>query len=122
MTKHASREQVSEWCAEQPHATLDFPFGDQAAVYKVGGKMFALLSVDDRNLLTVKADPDEGEAMRAEYECVREGYHMNKRHWITIDLPGDIPPDVVEEAIIASHQIVFASLPKKIQANLGATA
>jgi predicted DNA-binding protein (MmcQ/YjbR family) len=122
MTKHANKEQVSEWCAEQPHSTLEFPFGDQAAVYKVGGKMFALLSVDDRNLLTVKTDPDEGEAMRAEYECVSEGYHMNKRHWITIDLPGDIPPDVVEEAIIASHQIVFASLSKKIRAHLGATA
>jgi predicted DNA-binding protein (MmcQ/YjbR family) len=106
-------------CETRPHATLDFPFGEQTAVYKIGGKMFALMSVDELpGRLTLKVDPDEGEALVEQYGCINPGFYMNKRHWITVTLDHELPVDVLEEIIDDSYQLVRNSLPKKTQALL----
>ena len=101
-------------------AVLEFPFGDDAAVYKVGGKMFALAPVDDDpGYITLKVDPDDGAALRAQHEFVREGYYMNKRHWITVDLVPDALMDEVRDLISESYLLVAASLTKVNRAELG---
>ena len=106
-------ERVCEWCDELSGATLGYPFGPEAAVYKVGGKIFALVAVDESpGRVTVKAPPEEGEALRAQYAFVREGYYMNKRHWITIDLVAEAPLAEIRELIVDSHRLVVAGLPK----------
>jgi len=101
-------------------AVLEYPFGPQAAVFKVGGKMFALVALDGPGeYVTVKVDPDEGRALRTEHSFVRMGYYMNKRHWITIDLEPEVPNGFVRDLIENSHALVVASLSKKVRAELG---
>lgn len=119
-----------------PAATCGYPFGDQAAVFKVGGKMFALVTAEGPpEHITLKAEPSDCEALRAQYDSVRPGYYMNKRHWITIDLgsaatkdplpedPKDSRPEVpmeeVHELIQESHRLVVAGLPKRVRVELG---
>ncbi len=115
----AKTDQACELCAALPFVTVDNAFGQDTNVYRVDSKIFALVNVEDEEYVTVKALPEDGEALRAQYEFVRPGYYMNKRHWITIDLVAEAPMDEVAELIDESYRIVFESLPKKRQAELG---
>jgi predicted DNA-binding protein (MmcQ/YjbR family) len=94
-------------CARQDGAVLEFPFGPEAAVYKIAGKVFAVVGVDRSPLqLTLKCDPEHGEALRAEHAAITPGYHMNKRHWITVALDGSVPRALVTELIEDSFDLV----------------
>ena len=96
-----------------------FPFGEQVAVYKVLGKMYALLPADDEQLnVSLKCDPDFAEVLRDTYEAVQPGYHLNKRHWNTVTIDGSIPVDEIEEMIDVSYRLVVAKMTKKDQRKL----
>ena len=96
-----------------PGAYEDRPFGPQALVFKVMGKMFALVPLtDDRNDVTLKCDPVLAELLRNEFPEVRPAYHMNKRHWNMIDMDGDIPDGRVFEMIDDSYALVVKGLKK----------
>ncbi|MEA3501151.1 MAG: MmcQ/YjbR family DNA-binding protein [Actinomycetota bacterium] len=111
---------ICNWCAAKRGATLEYPFGPEAAVFKVAGKMFALVSVDGPpGYVTLKAVPEEGEALRAQYEFIREGYYMNKRHWITVDIEPETPARLVEDLVADSYDLVVSNLPKRIRTKLG---
>jgi predicted DNA-binding protein (MmcQ/YjbR family) len=113
-------KQAGAWCAEQPSAVLEFPFGPDPAVYKVAGKIFALISLNQvPGRMSVKVDPEDGVALRSQYDCIIEGYHLNKRHWVTVNFVDEIAPQVVRELIIDSYAIVRESLPKKVREALG---
>jgi predicted DNA-binding protein (MmcQ/YjbR family) len=114
------RVEVQAICQALPHAELTFPFNDSVAVYKVGGKMFALVSLDDSDQLSVKADPEDGIALRAEHPTLQPGYHLNKRHWLTARLSdAQLPAALFEELVTDSYAIVLASLPRAARAGLG---
>jgi predicted DNA-binding protein (MmcQ/YjbR family) len=113
-----SIEQICAWCEELPHATMDNVFGDQTNVYRIGGKMFALLNVDPGNLITLKVLPEDGEALRATYSFVRPGYYMDKRHWISVDLVPEVPEEELSTLIEDSYQLVLKSLTKKLRDSL----
>ncbi len=120
MAETITIEQVRLWCAALPGAVLEFPFGDDAAVYKVGGKMFALTTVDgEPEYVTVKVDPEDGEILRSQYPFVREGYYMNKRHWVTVDLVPEAPIQEVRELVEDSYRLVASGLTKAMRAELG---
>jgi predicted DNA-binding protein (MmcQ/YjbR family) len=111
---------ICDWCESKPGATLEYPFGPEAAVFKVAGKMFALVSIEGPpDYVTIKAVPEEGEALRAQYDFIREGYYMNKRHWITVDLEPEASQDLVEGLVSDSYDLVVSKLPKRIRTNLG---
>jgi predicted DNA-binding protein (MmcQ/YjbR family) len=94
-------------CARQEGAELSYPFGEQAAVYKVAGKIFAIIGVERSPLqLTLKCDPEHGEALRSEHPAIAPGYHMNKRHWITVTLDGSLPVTLIEELVEDSFDLV----------------
>jgi predicted DNA-binding protein (MmcQ/YjbR family) len=112
-------EQVCSWCEEQPHSTMDNVFGDQTNVYRVGGKMFALVNVDPGNLVTLKVLPEDGEALRAIHSFVKPGYYMDKRHWISVDLVPEVTEEELRALIEDSYQLVRASLTKKLRDSLG---
>ncbi len=112
MERREKSDQICSWCGAMPAATVDNAFGPQTEVYRVGEKIFALVAVEHGDSVTLKSLPEEGEALRAQYDFVREGYHMNKRHWITIDLMADVPMDEVQELIEESYRLVFESLPR----------
>ncbi len=97
----AKTDQACELCAALPFVTVDNAFGQDTNVYRVDSKIFALVNVEDEEYVTVKALPEDGEALRAQYEFVRPGYYMNKRHWVTIDVNGDLPTDELDELITA---------------------
>ena len=101
------RDDIEAICARQHGAELEHPFGPQAAVYKVAGKVFAVIGVDRSPLqLTLKCDPEHAEALRGEHEAITAGYHMNKRHWITLALDGSVPRTLVAELIEDSFDLV----------------
>ena len=100
-------------CLALPGALEEFPFGDEVSVFKVGGKMFALSSLDGRPLqLSVKCDPDLAVQLRAAHPAIAPGYHLNKRHWNTITLDGSVPGEIVADLVGDSYDLVVASLPK----------
>jgi predicted DNA-binding protein (MmcQ/YjbR family) len=98
---------VHDACARQAGAELSYPFGEQAAVYKVAGKIFAIVGLERTPAqLTLKCDPEHGELLRADHPAVAPGYHMNKRHWITVTLDGSLAPTMIEELIEDSFDLV----------------
>ena len=91
----------------------DYPFGDGVAVFKVGGRMFALVSLDgEPGSVNLKCDPDIAVDLRARHPAVRPGYHQNKRHWNTVELDGSIADAELEEMIDHSYGLVVGQLPR----------
>lgn len=106
-------DDLRAYCLSQPGAREDFPFGPDAAVYKVSGKMFALIPVGSaRTSISLKCDPVRAVMLRDTFSAVRPGYHMNKRHWNTVEIDGTVPDDDVLELIEHSYALVVAGLPK----------
>jgi predicted DNA-binding protein (MmcQ/YjbR family) len=100
----------------------DYPFGDGVAVFKVGGRMFALVSLEGSpGTVNLKCDPDLAVALRAQYSAVRPGYHQNKRHWNTVDLDGSVEDDELREMIDHSYELVVNRLPRAERARLQPT-
>ena len=121
MVKRVDRAQAAAWARGLPVVVEEFPFGPQAAVFKVGAKMFALVPTDQQSV-TVKVEPDDGVALRSQFEAITQGYHMNKRHWITVDLGADDQLVPVEDLIEESYLLVVNSLSKKLRTRLGLLA
>lgn len=112
-------ETFREYCLTKTGASEDTPFGPDALVFKVAGKMFALASLDDvPPRVNLKCDPDLALEWRDRYEAVRPGYHMNKKHWNTIELSGEVPAAEIRQMIDHSYPRVLASLPKKRRESL----
>lgn len=98
---------VEEFVLSMPNAALDYPFGEDVAVYKVGGKMFALVPEDkDPVSISLKCDPQLAQILREKYETVMEGYHLNKKHWNTILLTGQLPWEEIQGLIVHSYNLV----------------
>jgi predicted DNA-binding protein (MmcQ/YjbR family) len=107
------RDGVLASCRGLPGAAQGFPFGETAAVFTVHGKMFAIVDIaPGRGSVSLKCDPGYAVAMRAEYSAVIAGYHLNKRHWNTVDLDGSVPDELLAEWIRDSYDLVVASLPR----------
>jgi predicted DNA-binding protein (MmcQ/YjbR family) len=109
-----------DYLAAKPGAMPSYPFDATTRVYKVGNKIFAIVSEDQDPLrINLKCDPDQALALRAEYEAVLPGYHMDKKHWNTLVLDGSLGSELVRELIDHSYALIVASLPKKIQKEVG---
>lgn len=98
---------VEEYILSMPNAKLEYPFGRDVAVYKAGGKMFALVAEGSEPLrVSLKCDPELAKVLREKYETVMPGYHLNKQHWNTIVLSGQLPWEEVQGLIRHSYQLV----------------
>ncbi len=105
--------QFREYCLSKPRATEGTPFGPDVLVFKVGGKMFALAALDDvPTTVNLKCDPDLALDLRDRYDEIRPGYHMNKKHWNTVEIQGAIPHVELRKMIDHSYDLVAKSLPK----------
>ncbi|GHD98732.1 MmcQ/YjbR family DNA-binding protein [Streptomyces alanosinicus] len=107
-------QQLRAFCLSFNAAVEDFPFGPEASVFKVLGKMFALSSLDGRPLtVNLKCDPEDAVRLRADHEgLIAPGWHMNKRHWNTVTVDGGLPDRLLKELIEDSYDLVVAGLPK----------
>src|SRR4029077_6161264 len=113
-------EQFREYCLNKPYVTEVTPFGEDVLVFKVAGKMFALARLDQvPATANLKCDPDSALDLRDRYEQVRPGYHMNKKHWNTVEIDGGIPEAGLYKMIDHSYELVVQSLPQANQAALG---
>ncbi|MBN2280154.1 MAG: MmcQ/YjbR family DNA-binding protein [Candidatus Marinimicrobia bacterium] len=94
-------------------ATLDFPFDDVTACFRVINKMFALVAMDEDPLrINLKCDPNDAEALRSLYTAIIPGYYMNKKHWNTIILDGTLPVELIDDLIEDSYRLIVKSLKK----------
>jgi len=115
------RNALRDACLNMTGAYEDFPFGQEVAVFKVKGKMFALLPVEETpQTISLKCDPNEALMLREMYESVKGGYHLNKKHWNTVTIDGEIPDTRIQEMIEDSYTLVVQKLPRKIRAELDA--
>lgn len=102
-----THKEVEEYLLSLPNTKLDYPFGEGVAVYKAGDKMFALVAEQsDPVRISLKCDPVLAQKLREEYESVMPGYHLNKKHWNTIVLSGQLGWDEVTDLIKHSYSLV----------------
>lgn len=112
-------EQFREFCIAKPGVSEDFPFGEDTLVFRVGGKIFALTSVTaSRFTVNLKCDPERAIDLREHHEEVQPGYHMNKKHWNTVDFEGDLDVSLLRELVNHSYELIRDSLPKKQRESL----
>jgi len=117
--------EFQDFCEAKAGVEATFPFGDATLVYKVGGKMFALTSIDDSpvgdrmsppfEFINLKCDPDYAIELRADYEYISPAWHMSKKHWNSVFTDQDIPEKLIYELIDHSYDLVFKNLTKKLQ-------
>jgi len=112
-------EAYYEYCLSKKGTTEHFPFDQDTLVFKVGGKMFALSSLNQwekgEPKVNLKCNPDYALELRAQYSDVQPAFHMSKVHWNTIVINSEIPDKLVKEWIDNSYDLVFKSLTKKLQ-------
>jgi predicted DNA-binding protein (MmcQ/YjbR family) len=98
---------VEEYVLSMPNAELTYPFGEEVAVYKSGDKMYALIAEKSNPVrISLKCDPRLAEVLREKYESVMPGYHLNKKHWNTIVLSGQLEWPEVQALIRHSFDLV----------------
>ena len=101
-------------------AVVDFPFGPETSVFKVGGKMFALGRLERAPLeVSVKCEPELARDLRESYAAIRPGWHLNKRHWNTVTLDGSLDDQLVCDLVEDSYDLVVAALPRRVREQLG---
>lgn len=101
---------VEAYILSMPNAWLDYPFGKEVAVYKVGDKMFALIAEgSDPVRLSLKCDPQLSTVLRERYESVMPGYHLNKKNWNTIVLSGQLSWEEIQDLIRHSYLLVVGA-------------
>ena len=105
-----THKEVEEYILQMPGARLEYPFDEKTAVYKTANdKMFALIAEGSEPLrLSLKCDPNLAENLREKYETVLPGWHLNKKHWNTLILTGQLSDDEVRDLIRHSFDLVSA--------------
>lgn len=113
-------EEFRDYCLNKPYVTEEFPFGAETLVFKVAGKMFALTGLDDPHFsVNLKCSPDYAIELRDLHPEIKPGYHMNKKHWNTVDFEGDLDEKMLIDLIDHSYESVIKSLPKSMRSELG---
>jgi hypothetical protein len=108
-------EELHHYCSLKQGATDCFPFDNRTLVFKVYGKMFALVDVEECTSINLKCDPDFAIELREQYTAVQPGFHMSHKHWNTIQFQNDVDDLLLKELIDHSYQLVYKGLPKKVR-------
>lgn len=116
MDSRTLQEQAKKVALELPFAEHCWPFGPEYDVFKVGGKIFMLMGVArGRAHVSLKADPEKSLLNQAIYRSLEPGYHLNKKHWISLYAGDDITPELVTDLVLDSWHLVVDKLPKRDQ-------
>jgi len=107
------KTKLEQYIATMKGTESSYPFGSDPLVFKVMGKMFAYVSVNEGvPIVTVKCVPLDGEILAEQFEAISPGYHMNKKHWITIALTDEIEDDMLTDLVDKSYELVVNKLTK----------
>ena len=112
-------ESFRDFCLSKKGVTEDFPFDEETLVFKVMGKMFALTNVDHFKSVNLKCDPDWAIELREKYSAIRPGFHMNKKHWNTLEMDGSLTDPFIQKLVTHSYDLVVEKLPKSMKIELG---
>nr|WP_067062912.1 MmcQ/YjbR family DNA-binding protein [Mucilaginibacter sp. L294] len=110
-------EELRDYCLAKPAVTEGFPFGEDTLVFKVGEKIFLITSLGQPSF-NVKCDPEKAVELREQFDEVKPGYHMNKKHWNTVRTDGSLTNKQLRDMIDHSYDLILKSLPKKLQAEI----
>ncbi len=115
-----SYEWLDEYLLSKKAAKKDFKVEWNATRYLLGDKMFCMIGGDkyEKPIITLKGDPDSSVDLRKEYKDIIAGYYMNKTHWNSIYLEGQVPDDLMRQLIDTSYKLVLKSLSKKAQSEI----
>ncbi|NJK84755.1 MAG: MmcQ/YjbR family DNA-binding protein [Bacteroidales bacterium] len=105
-------EELRLYCLQKKGSTESFPFDDETLVIKVMGKMFILINLTGDLSINVKCEPEKAIALREEYSFVKPGYHMDKKHWNTIEIDGRVSKSLIFSLIDDSYDLVVSKLTK----------
>ena len=109
-------ESIREYCISKKAVSECLPFDDKTLVFKVAGKIFALANLDTHPLrVNLKCDPEKAINLRERFKSVRPGYHMNKKHWNTLEINGEVSREILINLIDHSYNLVVAKLTKKVR-------
>lgn len=108
-------EDLRDYCLKKEFVTESFPFDEVTLVFKVMNKMFCLAGINPPLSMNLKCDPEYAIELRERYDDIVPGYHMNKTHWNTVSLNGDVKNSLLYELIDHSYDLVVLSLPKKVR-------
>ncbi|MDE5419265.1 MmcQ/YjbR family DNA-binding protein [Labilibaculum sp. DW002] len=111
-------EELRDYCITKKGVTESFPFDEETLVFKVMNKMFLLTNINKELSMNVKCDPEKAIELREEYSSVLPGWHMNKKHWNTVNIDGSISDNQLKEWIDDSYDEVVRKMTKKMQAEL----
>ena len=111
-------EAVREYCLKKKGVTESLPFDEESPVYKVMSKIFLIANLNPPVSINIKCDPEKAVELRERYEAVTPGYHMNKKHWNTVELDNFTKPKFIYEWIDHSYELVVNGLSKKEKAEL----
>lgn len=108
-------ETVREFCLSLPLATEDFPFDEETLVFRVLGRIFAMIDLTDTSWFVLKCDPDYALVLRDAHEEIVGAWHMNKRHWNQVNIFGRLPDTLIHSMIRHSYTEVVRKLPKRLK-------
>ncbi|MDQ3142877.1 MAG: MmcQ/YjbR family DNA-binding protein [Bacteroidota bacterium] len=109
-------EELINYCSQKPAVSQEFPFGEETLVFKVSGKIFALTGLNNETLeVNLKCAPEKAIEWREKHDEIRPGYHMNKKHWNTVNFEGHLSSKFLKELIDHSYEMVWNQLPKKLR-------
>lgn len=111
-------EDFREFCISKTGVTESFPFDDKTLVFKVGGKIFTLIDVENFRFANLKCDPERAEELRDQFNGINPGYHMNKKHWNSVYVNSDVPDNLFYDLIAHSYELIFNSLSVKVKESL----
>ncbi|UCG28099.1 MAG: MmcQ/YjbR family DNA-binding protein [Bacteroidales bacterium] len=106
-------ESIRDYCLSKKGVTESFPFDETTLVFKVAGKIFALIDLEGDLRINLKCDPLLAVELREQYHAVIPGYHMNKKHWNTVIIDGSVPVGRIYQWIDDSYELVVQKLSQK---------
>jgi predicted DNA-binding protein (MmcQ/YjbR family) len=113
-----SLDQFRGYCLSKPGVTEETPFDENTLVYKVAGKIFAITDVNTFESVSLKVDPERGVEIRERFPSVQPGYHLNKRHWISVLMDGKVSDRLIQEWTQRSYELVAAKLTKSQRSHI----
>lgn len=111
-------ELYRDYCLSLPGTSEHLPFDHDTLVFKVGGKLFALCSIQSFESVNLKCEPEMAIELREQYADVMPGYHMNKKHWNTVRVNSSVSDKMILDWTKKSYDLVRSALPKKVQEEL----
>ncbi len=105
-------ELIREYCLSKKGVTESFPFNEDTLVFKVMGKMFALTNLEGDLSINLKCEPDKAIELREQHPAIQPGYHMNKKHWLTVYIDGSVSDKIIFQLIDDSYNLVIKKFNK----------